>query len=35
MLLQIKRLEALTNEDYHESIYKEVFDKLVKENLMD
>ena len=31
MLLQIKRREALTIEDYHKSIYKEISDKLVKE----
>ena len=28
---QNKRLEALTNKDDHKSIYKEIFDKLVKE----
>ena len=31
MTSQNKRLEALTNKDDHKSIYKEIFDKLVKE----
>ena len=30
---QNKRLEALTNKNNHKSIYKEIFDKLVKEKL--
>ena len=32
---QSKRLESLTNRDDHKSIYKEIFDKLVKEKLME
>ena len=27
---QNKRIEALTNKDDHKSIYKEIFDKIVK-----
>ena len=31
---QSKRLNVLKNKDNHKSIYKEIFDKLAKENLM-
>ena len=31
---QSKRLNVLKSKDNHKSIYKEIFDKLAKENLM-